>query len=98
MKCTFQRGNQIGARFPGSSIRSRPRAVFVNHLVAKAGEEPLSDLRAERDFFLFRKKGGTANNFLRPFVMMEVFFMPKKEEMIWKRTKFLCRLNMIRRR
>ncbi|ASS96013.1 hypothetical protein BS1321_20140 [Peribacillus simplex NBRC 15720 = DSM 1321] len=56
MKCTFQRGNQIGARFPGSSIRSRPRAVFVNLVVAKAGEEPLSDLRAEKRCFSFSEK------------------------------------------
>ena len=42
-----------------------------------AGEEPLSHLRAEEDSFLFRKKGGTANNFLRPFEMRKFFYGKK---------------------
>jgi hypothetical protein len=44
----------------------------------EAGEKPLSYLRAEtQPFGVFRKKGGTANNFLRPFVMKKVFLLSK---------------------
>ena len=90
----------MAGRFPGKQHPKSSASSFREQiLVAKAGEEPLSDLRAERDFFIFRKKGGTANNFLRPFVMIGSFFYAnKKEEMHMEDNQIRCQLNMIRRR